>query len=225
MRLDERTPAVERARDPTLTDEEVVARVRSGDGAMYEVLMRRHNRTVYRAVRSVLRDTDDVEDVMQQAYVSAYARLDQFRGAARFSTWLVAVALNEARSRLRRGTRRSLADSARLEPPAAAPSTPETEVAMREYVALVERAVEQLPDDYRTVFVLRHVEGLGTAETAAALAVSEDVVKTRLHRSRALLRGLLASDFDRAAALAFEFEAPRCDRVVAAVLARLPDEP
>lgn len=212
-----------RARDPSLTDEEVVARVRSGDRAMYEVLMRRHNRTVYRAVRSVLRDTDDVEDAMQQAYVSAFTKLGQFRSDARFSTWLVAIALNEARGRLRGRTLRSVADAASLEPPAAAPLTPETEVTMREYVALVERAVERLPDDYRTVFVLRHVEGLGTAETAAVLGVSEDVVKTRLHRARALLRNLLAGDVDRAAALAFEFEAPRCDRVVAGVLAKLDD--
>jgi RNA polymerase sigma-70 factor (ECF subfamily) len=210
-----------RAADVAWTDEEVVARVRAGDTAMYEVLMRRHNRTVYRVVRSIVRDADDVEDVMQQAYVSAYAKLDQFRSDARFSTWLVAVALNEARGRLRKRTLRALADAANAEPPAETPATPESEVAMREYVALVERAVERLPTPYRTVFVLRHVEGLGTAEAAAALDVSEDVVKTRLHRARVLLRGLLATDFDRAAPLAFEFHAPRCDRVVAGVLAKL----
>jgi RNA polymerase sigma-70 factor, ECF subfamily len=210
-----------RAADVAWTDEEVVARVRAGDTAMYEVLMRRHNRTVYRVVRSILRDADDVEDVMQQAYVSAYAKLDQFRSDARFSTWLVSVALNEARGRLRKRTLRALSDAANAEPPPEAPTTPESEVAMREYVALVERAVERLPTPYRAVFVLRSIEGLGTAEAAAALDVSEDVVKTRLHRARLLLRGLLADDFDRAAPLAFEFHAPRCDRVVAGVLAKL----
>jgi RNA polymerase sigma-70 factor (ECF subfamily) len=182
--------------------------------------MRRHNRLVYRAIRSLLRDEDEVEDVMQQAYLSAYAKLDQFHGDARFSTWLVAVALNEARGRLRRRTLRALADVAAAEP-AAAPPTPEAEVAMREFVGSVERAVERLPAGYRTVFVLREIEGLATAETAAALGVSEEVVKTRLHRARALLRELLAADAERATPLAFDFHARRCDRVVAAVLGRL----
>ncbi|HYG68586.1 MAG TPA: RNA polymerase sigma factor, partial [Anaeromyxobacteraceae bacterium] len=176
------------SRGTAWSDEEVVARVRAGDTALYEVLMRRHNRTVYRVVRSVLRGDDEVEDVMQQAYVSAFAKLDQFRSASRFSTWLVAVALNEARGRVRKRTLHAIADAENADPPPPAPHTPENEVAMREYVALVERAVEQLPAVYRSVFVLRHVEGLDTSETAAALGVSEDVVKTRLHRACVLLR-------------------------------------
>jgi RNA polymerase sigma-70 factor (ECF subfamily) len=221
MALNDELAVRGRADTPSPSDEDVVARVLAGDTALYEVLMRRHNRTVYRVIRSVLRNADDVEDVMQQAYVSAFAKLGQFRSDARFSTWLVAVALNEARGRLRKRTLRALSDAANAEPPPATSTTPETEVAMREYVALVERAVERLPTAYRTVFVLRYVEGLGTAEAAAALDVSEDVVKTRLHRARALLRELLADDFDRAAPLAFEFLAPRCDRVVAGVLAKL----
>jgi RNA polymerase sigma-70 factor (ECF subfamily) len=175
---------------------------------------------VYRAIRSVLRDDDEVEDAMQQAYLSAFAQLDRFRGESRFATWLVSVALNEARARLRRRAIRAVRGD-EVATPAEPPATPESEAAMRELVTLVERAVEALPPAYRTVFVLREVEGLGTAEAAAALAVSEDVVKTRLHRARALLRGRLAEDLGRAAPRAFEFHAPRCDRVVAAVLARL----
>jgi RNA polymerase sigma-70 factor (ECF subfamily) len=213
-----RNPAVDLAAARSLPDEEIVRRVRGGELALYELLMRRHNRTVYRAIRSLLHDEAEVEDAMQQAYVSAYAKLDAFRGDARFSTWLVAVALNEARGRLRRRTLHAVHDDA-LEP--SAPPTPESEAAMREFVGAVERAVERLPDAYRTVFVLREVEGLDTAATAAALEVSEEVVKTRLHRARAMLRDLLAQDLDRATTQAFQFHAPRCDRVVAGVLARL----
>lgn len=207
--------------DPSPTDEEVVERVLAGDLALYELLMRRHNRTVYRAVRSLIRDESEVEDVMQQAYVSAYARLDQFRGESRFSTWLVTVALNEARGRLRKLALRAVAGDAGHTSPDATSPNPETEVAMRELVTLVERAIERLPAPYQTVFMLRMVEGLDTAETAAALGVSDDVVKTRLHRARSLLRELLADDTVRAASHAFEFHAPRCDRVVHAVLARI----
>jgi RNA polymerase sigma-70 factor (ECF subfamily) len=211
-------PMAELAAGASLPDEEIVARVRAGEVALYELLMRRHNRTVYRAIRSLLRDEDEVEDVMQQAYVSAYAKLDAFRGEARFSTWLVAVALNEARGRLRRRTLRAVQDDG-VTP--SGPPTPESEVAMRELVGSVERAVDRLPGAYRTVFVLREVEGLDTASTAAALDVSEEVVKTRLHRARALLREMLAGELDRATPEAFAFHATRCDRVVAGVLARL----
>jgi RNA polymerase sigma-70 factor (ECF subfamily) len=210
--------------DRSLPDEEVVRRVRGGEVALYEVLMRRHNRVVYRAIRSLIGE-DEVEDVMQQTYLAAFARLAQFRGESRFSTWLVAVALNEARSRLRKRTLRALADDAGASPPAAPAPDPESEVSMRETMALVERAVERLPAAYRTVFMLRDVEGLSTADAAAALAVSEDVVKTRLHRARALLRGHLAGELERVAPRAFEFDARRCDRVVNAVLARLAPAP
>lgn len=201
------------------SDEQLVERVRAGDVALYELLMRRHNRAVYRAVRSMVRDEDEVEDVMQQAYVSAYLRLDQFRGDARFGTWLVAVALNEARGRLRKAKLRAVADEEGPTPQP--PASPEGEVAMREEIRLVEREVERLPESHRTVFLLREVEGLDTAETAYALGVSEDVVKTRLHRARALLRRGLAADLGRAAPHAFAFDARRCDRIVAAVRARL----
>lgn len=217
--MSEAVPSPAPASGATPTDEQIVERVRAGDVALYELLMRRHNRAVYRAIRSLIRDEAEVEDVMQQAYLSAYARLDQFRGDARFGTWLVAVALNEARGRLRKAKLRAVADE---EGPAPGPAaSPESEVAMREVVELVEREVERLPESHRTVFLLREVEGLGTAETASVLGVSEDVVKTRLHRARVLLRARVAADVDRAAPHAFPFDARRCDRVVAGVRARL----
>jgi RNA polymerase sigma-70 factor (ECF subfamily) len=211
--------------ESALPDEVVVARVRAGEPALYEILMRRHNRTVYRAVRALVRDEDEVEDVMQQTYLSAFAKLDQFSGGARFSTWIVSIALNEARDRLRRrGVRAVAAKALDVERPAP-PATPEEQVSEHELATLLERAVDELSSDHRTVFVLRAIEGMGTTEAAAALGVSEDVVKTRLHRARAQLREVLADAIDRTAPAAFEFLAPRCDRVVGGVLARLVPPP
>jgi RNA polymerase sigma-70 factor, ECF subfamily len=206
-----------------LPDEEIVQRVRDGERDLYELLLRRHNQRVYRAIRSVIRDEAEAEDVMQQAYVLAYVHLDQFAGTARFSTWLVRIAINEA---LRRARTRSHLVLVADDPEEAGAAmnkpmggrTPEEEVESREMVALVERALDDLPEMYRTVIVLREVEGLSTAEVAEIVGVSEDVVKTRLHRARGLLESRVR-DGDLGGA--FPFGARRCDRVVAAVMAAI----
>jgi RNA polymerase sigma-70 factor (ECF subfamily) len=217
----ERVTAGGVARDAALGYEEVVARVRAGDLAVYELLVRRHNRAVYRACRALLRDDAEAEDAAQEAWVSAFARLSSFEGSARFGTWIVTIALNEARSRLRRRAVRTAAAAAGWTPePEAAPG-PEREVAMREAARLVEAAVDGLPAAYREVFVLRGVEGLSTEDAAAALGVSEDVVKTRLHRARTLLRDRLAGALEQAAPDAFGFLGARCDRIAALVMARI----
>ena len=202
-----------------LEDAEVVRRVRAGETALFEVLLRRHDQRVYRTVRAILRDEGEAEDAMQQAWLQVYLHLGEFQGTAAFSTWLVRIAANEALQRLRR--------RARLAPVAAAPEEdrmdpgaedPEERAAAREAVRLVERAVDRLPPIYRAVFVLRDVEGLSTAETAGALGIGEDAAKVRLHRARAILRGALEEQVGRAARDAFQFLAPRCNRVVAAVM-------
>jgi RNA polymerase sigma-70 factor (ECF subfamily) len=212
-----------------LPDEEIVRRVRGGERDLYELLLRRHNQRVYRAIRSVLRDEAEVEDVMQQAYVLAYVHLEQFAGLARFSTWLVRIAINEALARARRNPRLVLVDvddevsSEQAEAPMSTASggrTPEQELEQRELVLLVERAIDELPEMYRTVMVLREIEGLSTAEVAESLDISEDVVKTRLHRARALLSSRVEAS-DPQLEGAFPFHARRCDRVVAAVMTRL----
>lgn len=209
------------------SDEEIALRVQEGETALFEVLMRRYNQRVYRAVRAILREEADVEDVMQQAYVQAFTHLSQFEGSARFSTWLIRIAVNEALQRLRQRHRVvALAEEPaipeegmklleRNEP------NPEQRAFGRELGRLLEVTVDELPDLYRTVFMLREVERLSTAETAEALSVSEEVVKTRLHRAKALMRERLEARLDGQLGEAFAFQAPRCDRVVAAVLARI----
>ena len=208
-----------------LADEDLVVQVLAGQTALFEVLMRRHNERVYRTARAIVRDEGEAEDVMQQAYVNAYAHLRQFGGRARFSTWLLRIAANEALARVRRRGRYEPFDENAAGQEGivmkAAPQDPERQASSRELGGLLEQAVDGLADGAREVFMLREVEGLSTAETATVLDVSEDVVKTRLSRARAVLRQTLEARIGAAAPDLFRFYRPRCDRVVERVLARL----
>jgi len=217
-----RALAGESARNHPLADAEVVKRVLAGDTALFEVLMRRHNGRIYRAVRSIVRDDVETEDVMQQAYVSAYAHLDQFAGAASVATWLTKIAVNEALARVRtRGRFVAVDPSAQDERPMSELSNPERRMASRELGGLLESAIDRLPEGYRSVFVLREVEGLSTAETAECLALTQELVKVRLHRAKARLRDDIFARVGSTAGELFQFQAPRCDRVVAAVFDRI----
>jgi RNA polymerase sigma-70 factor (ECF subfamily) len=216
--------------DPT--DEALAERARGGDRTAFELLMRRNNRRVYRTIRAVLRDGAEVEDAMQEAYVSAFTHLDQFQGSARWSTWLCRIAYNEALARVRRlkrfvsieagrdaGGEGSMQDKNAPRTPA---PDPERTTGDRELARVLEGAIDRLPDIYRAVLMLRQIDGLGVAETASVLDVAEEVVKTRLHRARALLRTELEERIGAQLDDTYAFGAHRCDRVVAAVLARLP---
>ncbi len=198
-------------------DETIVQRVLAGERDLYEVLVRRHNTRLYRAARAILRSENEVEDVMQEAYVQAFAHLAQFRAEARFSTWLTRIAVHEAFARRRRALRQTeheAEDSVAL-------ITPEHQAGSRELAKLLERAIDALPDNFREVLVLRTLEDMSVADTAVALDIPEDTVKTRLFRARNLLREAIADDAMGAAADAFEFQAPRCNRIAAAVMARI----
>jgi RNA polymerase sigma-70 factor, ECF subfamily len=222
--------ALRMTEDPTscpLSDGEVVERVKAGDIALFEVLMRRHNQRVYCVARSILGNDTEAEDVMQEAYVRAYAHLNQFANRASFPTWLTKIAVYEALARVRQSNRYDAID-AESEPvlrDGAAPSLgdrdPERRQFDREMKTLLEVAIDSLPRDYRAVFVLREVEGLTTAEAAECLEVSEDVVKTRLHRARSLLRDELYQRTGLRSAAAFQFHLARCHRVVNAVLRKI----
>jgi RNA polymerase sigma-70 factor (ECF subfamily) len=210
----------------TLSDEEVIRRVRAGEGELFEVLMRRYNQRLYRVARSIVKDEAEAEDVMQQAYVNAYTHLDQFADRARFSTWLTRIAVYEALGRLRRRRRvREVDVSSETEGTgatlASAEPSPEQQALTAELRRLLEGAVDALPRTSRSAFVLREVEGLSTAEAAACLGVSEDVVKTRLSRARGMLRKALLERAGVETATAFSFHLSRCDRVVARVLEQI----
>jgi len=211
------------ARFSAFSDEEIVTRILGGETPLFEVLMRRHNERVYRAARAIVRDDLEAEDVMQEAYVNAYAHLAQFDGRAKFSTWLTKIAVYEAIARARRKGRYEPLDDYSLERimPTTSSPDPERQAFGRELAALIESAVDALGDGYREVFMLRQIEGLSTAETAQVLGVSEDVVKTRFSRARHALQQDLLNRTGAVFATAFTFGQARCDRVVDAVLARI----
>jgi RNA polymerase sigma-70 factor (ECF subfamily) len=204
------------------SDEELVGRIRGGEPALFEVLMRRHNRRLYRAARAILGDADEAEDVMQQAYLDAFLHLGQFEGRSRFSTWLTRIAVHEALARRRRRAveEKAMPVDARLAG-LRSRHDPEREAHAEELRRLLEHALDALPARYRCAFVLREVEGLSTAEVAECLGVSEEVVRTRLHRAKRMLRDGLYEKVGAAGPEAFEFHLARCDRVVAGVFARL----
>jgi RNA polymerase sigma-70 factor, ECF subfamily len=216
-------------------DAELVRRVGVGDREALAVMMRRHNQVLYRTARSILRDDAEAEDAVQEAYLLAYRSLDGFRGDARLSTWLVRIVANESIGRLRKRRRSAevirmdgdtLSSSDKMEVSMVEDKSEQPErAAMRAQARrLLERAIDGLPDAFRTVFVLRAVEEMSVEETAAALDVPEATVRTRYFRARGLLREALAREMDFALEDAFSFAGDRCDRIVAGVLARLDDE-
>ena len=207
------------------SDAEIIGQVLDGDTGAFELLMRRYNERVYRAARSIVRDELEAEDIMQQAYVNAFTHLRQFNGAAQFATWLTKITINEALARVRRRGRYQAFDDdlPKMEHfmPTGAIENPERQAFAGELRGLLESAIDTLPDGMREVFVLRDVEGLSTSEVAESLGVSEDVVKARLSRGRAALRRMLLERTGASTPEAFRFYRPRCDRIVAHVMARL----
>ena len=212
-------------KDGALTDDEVVSRVLGGDVALMEILMRRYNQRLFRAVRSIVKDDSQVEDIVQEAYVRAYEHLSQFEGRAKFSTWLTKIAIYEAYARLRRFDHQNVDSISELEEKGLYMNSnerdPERQTFDGEMRLLLERAFDVLPDDYKSVFMLREIEGLSTAETAECLEISEENVKTRLHRAREFLQRELYAASGATARTAFQFLGPRCDRVFAGVMARI----
>src|SRR4051812_19788007 len=208
-----------------LPDSEVIERVLAGDTGLYELLMRRYNQRIYRAIRAVLRDDAEAEDVMQESYVRAYQYLSRFEQRASFCTWVTRIAVNEALARLEQKRRfitevddegASVAEN--LE---AKTANPEMAAAGVETRALLEEAILALPYPYRIVLMLRDVEEMNTADAANVLELSEDVVKVRLHRARAMLRRELYSRAGATNSAAFQFHATRCDRVVGRVMEKI----
>jgi RNA polymerase sigma-70 factor, ECF subfamily len=217
---------------PASTDAELVARVHRGDGLAFELIMRRRNRRLFRLARSFLRDDAEAEDVLQEAYMRAYARLGGLTDPQALPAWLARIVANEALGRLRAAAHVVLLEEHRtrshgegengpVDDPASDQSDPERLAASGELRRLLEAAVDALPEEFRAVFVLREVEGLSTAEAAACLALRPETVKTRLHRARRLLQEALGGRLLALSPSLFEFGGGRCDRVVARVFQRL----
>ena len=201
---------------PAASDEEIIRRVLDGDASLFELIVRRYNQRLFRATKAILKNDAEAEDAMQEAYVRAFIHLDQFTGGAKFSTWLTKIAVHEALGQLRRRKRyQEVPDSMRSR------DNPERSASDVEMQGAIEQAVEKLPPSYRSVFVMREIEEMTGPETAECLGVSEETVKTRLHRARRLLRTRLERAVTSAVGRTFSYGEQRCDRMTAAVMSRI----
>lgn len=214
-----------------MAEAELVRCARGGERGAFAALMRRGNQRLFRVARAITRDEAEAEDVLQESYLRAFANLSQFRGGASIFTWLTRIVINEANGRQRK--RRLQVGLDQIEAAQSqgahvimfpnADANPERDVARLQARRLIERAIDDLPDDFRAVFVLRDIEELSVGETAAALGLREETVRTRLHRARRQLRASLSKTFATTLSDAFPFLGVRCNRITEAVLARLAD--
>ncbi len=213
----------------TLDDAELVRRALARDAEAFGAIMQRHNQRLYRIARSVLRNSTEAEDAVQEAYVAAFSHLASYRGESPLGAWLSRIVMNEALGRLRR--KPSAADFAPLEavpeaeiiqfPSSAANEDPERTMAQRQILQLVENATDALPEVYRVVFVTRVIEGMSVEETADLLRIKPETVKTRLHRARQLVHDQLDKQIGPVLMDAFPFAGWRCERLTSGVLKRL----
>jgi RNA polymerase sigma-70 factor, ECF subfamily len=209
-----------------LTDEEAVRRILAGETFLFEMIMRRYNQRLFRITNGILKNATEAEDVIQDAYVRAYEHLNQFAGDSKFSTWLTKIAIYEAFRRLKRSKRiTSMENFTKAEKIMSIlngeSSNPEKDFFRRRIVELLETAVGSLPAKYCLVIMLRDVEGTNTEETAECLGISEEAVKTRLHRARAILRKELGERAGITVKDLYPFAGERCDRIVAAVMQKI----
>jgi RNA polymerase sigma-70 factor (ECF subfamily) len=212
------------------SDMDLVHRALEGDGEAVRAIMQMHNRRLYRIARAIAGNDSEAEDIVQEGYVTAFARLGSFRGESALATWLSRIVINEALGRLRRrrrAARFAASDDGHANtkiipfPLGASSDDPERRMAQRQILQLVELAVDDLPGAYRTVFIARLIEGMSIEETAELLGVRPETVKTRLHRARRLVRKKLDDQIGPVLLDAFPFAGRRCERLTAGVMKRL----
>lgn len=223
-----------RADHDGMAEAELVRLAQAGDGDAFRVIMQRANQRLFRVARGIVRDDGEAEDVLQESYARAFAAIGGFRGEAGVMTWLTRIVLNEARGRLRR--RRPMVSLDQIEeaqtngaqvipfPHAVGSSNPEADAARTQIRGLIEQAVDDLPEAFRIVFIMRDIEECSIEETAANLHLKPETVKTRLHRARRMLRVALDAKLAATIVGAFPFMGARCNRITDAVLARLAAE-
>ena len=213
--------------DSGWSDNDISRRIAAGDTAAFELMMRRHNRALYRTARSILKDDAEAED----AYLLAYRNMDKYRGESSLATWLTRIVVNEAIARSRKSNRRAEIiqlvgddesfDATEPDMHDASNEQPERAAMRADARRLLEQKIDELPAAFRTVFVLRALEEMTVEETASCLSIPEATVRTRFFRARSMLRESLSREFDFALEGAFGFDGERCDRIVARTLARL----
>jgi RNA polymerase sigma-70 factor (ECF subfamily) len=218
---------------PELPEADLVGFAQAGDRDAFRAIMQRCNQRLFRVARGLMRDEADAEDLLQEAYVRAFAAIASFRGEAGIATWLTRIVLNEGHDRLR--ARRATVELDEVEPaqasgqvlqfPGSDAADPEAHAARAQIRRLIQVALDELPESFRLVFILREVEELSIEETAAHLGIRPQTVKTRLHRARRRLRGALDSQLADVLVGAYPFLGARCARLTERVLSRLDAAP
>jgi RNA polymerase sigma-70 factor (ECF subfamily) len=211
-------------RDYKLSDSDVVNRVISGEKELYEILLRRNNQTLYRVIRSYLKEQEDIEDIMQNTYLKAYEKLYQFKHNSKFSTWLIRIGINEALARLKtKGKYFTLHNSNDnsindriLEIPDSSQIDPEKKIINQEAKLMLENAIDKLDVKYKNVYILREIEGMSIAEVSDCLKLSNSNVKVRLHRAKAKIKENLYESTSKKEL--FEFGLSKCDALVEKVM-------
>ncbi|MGV4796917.1 RNA polymerase sigma factor [Rhizobium sp. F40D2] len=216
----------------TLADADLVPLAKVGDEPAIRAIVQRHNQRLFRTARAVIRNDAEAEDVVQAAYIKAFTNLAAFRGEAELSTWLTRITLNEALGRMRARKHTTGLEEIDMQatsaggevvqfPSSLSATDPETELSRSQARQLLEQAVDELPDDFRAIFVLRDVEGMSTDEAASYLGIRPETAKTRLHRARKMMRQSIEKRLSGAFSALFPFDGARCafmaDRVIAAL--------
>lgn len=213
---------------------ELVAHARRGESGAFGAIMQRCNQPLFRVARAIMSDESEAEDVVQESYFKAFKAVATFRGDSRLLTWLTRITINEARGRLR--SRRRTVELAEVEAAQKEGSlvipfrgthvmeSPEAEVARTQIRTLIENAVDELPEPFRLVFVLRDIQDYSVDETAALLEIKAETVKTRLFRARRQLRVQLNEVLSSTAQDAFPFLGQRCERLIHKVIVRLTED-
>ena len=208
----------------TISDSEIVTRVITGDKNLYALLVRRYNQRLYRVGMSIIHDDPEVEDAMQVVYIKAYENLEKFEFKSAFSTWLTRIMINECLLRIKKRKKMStmnddIIDNEIHHRAAGESQTPLVKVLNTELKLALEKAINQLPDKYRTVFIMREIEDMNVMETKECLNLSEVNVKVRLNRAKAMLRNTLSTFYNKEDI--FHFHLSRCDRTTEHVMKQI----
>lgn len=197
-------------------DFDVIKKVLGGEKGLYEILMRRNNQKLYRVVRSYISDEDLIKDVMQNTYIKAYEKLYQFNQKAEFSTWLIRIGINEALAELKSKRRKIInhpgTDFSKIVVEDSKNMTPEKAIIQKESKWVLEKAISELPEKYRIVYMLSEVENMKIKDISDCLDISISNTKVRIHRSKHLLKDKLF-ELSKGTSL-FEFGSTKCDNIV-----------
>lgn len=207
-----------------IPDHEIISKIGQGEKNLYALIVRRYNQRLYRIAMSIVNDEREAEDIMQAAYINAYENLGKFAFKASFSTWLTRILINESLLRLKIRAKSINMNEASMDMEfyqqhKIEVKTPVTELLNLELKVALEEAIRRLPEKYRTVFIMREIENMNTAETQACLDISEVNVKVRLNRAKVMLKNSLSRLYKKEDIL--QFHLTRCKGMVLQVMKQI----